>query len=432
MSGKKIKLTLVLTLILLLSACVHKSEVKSDKPLVYASFYPVYDMVKSVAGDTIEVKSFMPPEKYAHLWEPTPKDIRRLSEADLLVVNGANMERWLDSIKENLPNLKILTLSDGVDLITYKGASAIGDFQFMTEMELGKGKYKIEFGHTHEDLMRVAFIDNSTNLSKEELIKMGKRIMEDKGELISQNSNISVESGKVYGIEMGHESGVITYQVPKEGKWVFISDRISEPILSYELLDYNGNMVENSIMLDSSTSQYDKITYDPHSWLSIKNAKKYSNSIQDKLIELYPKNEKLYKKNKLKYVDKLTDLEVEFKEKFKDVRLREFVVTHNAYAYLAKDFDLRMFSLQGLISMEDPSLKTIKKAIEFCRHYNINTIFYEYGGEKKGAATLANEMQGKTMPLASMEFVSREQKENNENYVDLMRMNLENIYESLR
>lgn len=92
--------------------------------------------------------------------------------------------------------------------------------------------------------------------------------------------------------------------------------------------------------MEGSSSGFDKISYDPHSWLSIVNAKKYLNAIQDKLIEKYPENEKIYKKNKLKYVDQLTDIDAEYKEKFKDLDQREFLVIHYAYQYLARDFDL--------------------------------------------------------------------------------------------
>lgn len=55
-----------------------------------------------VAQDDVVVKSFMPTSATVHSWEPSAKDIKRLAKADLLIVNGANMERWVDKIKENL------------------------------------------------------------------------------------------------------------------------------------------------------------------------------------------------------------------------------------------------------------------------------------------------------------------------------------------
>lgn len=433
MLNKIRKFSIVLfVVVILLSGCTSKENNEKQRPVVYASFYPIYDLASSVAGDTVDLRSFMPPDKDPHLWEPTPKDMKRLAEADLLIVNGANMERWLDKVRESLPNLEILNLSEGIELINYKGAAALGDFQYMTSMDLRKDTYTIEFGHTHEDIIRVAFFQDKEGLSKEDLIKNGKKIMEQKSKLIKQQSTIKVESGEVYGVEMGHEYGLVNYEIPEEGRWIFYSDRLSEELLPYELLDLKGDILEREVLLEGSTSGLDKITYDPHSWLSLINAKKYIKDIEERLSLLYPDNKKVYKKNRLGTIEEITELEYEFRGKLKEVRLREFVVTHYAYAYLARDFDLRQFPLQGLTSMESPSLKTIKKALDFCRVKDIDTIFYEYGQEKKGADTIALELGGKVVPLVSMEYITLEQKKTGGGYVDFMRMNMENIYESLR
>lgn len=131
-------------------------------------------------------------------------------------------------------------------------------------------------------------------------------------------------------------------------------------------------------------------------------------------------------------MEKLTNLEYEYKDKFNQSEIKEFVVTHNAYSYLDRDFNLTQFPLQNLVSMEDPSLKTIKTAIDFCNHYGISTIFYEYGNQEKGARTIAEEIGGNTLPLASMEFVVKEQTAKGERYIELMEKNLENLYESMK
>ncbi|EGS31384.1 metal ABC transporter substrate-binding lipoprotein family protein [Peptoniphilus sp. oral taxon 375 str. F0436] len=171
---KKGRYLVVLLALACLTAC-GGGEKKSNKPLVYTSFFPIQDMTKMIAGDTVDVESFMPVDKEPHLWEPSPKDMKKLAKADLLVVNGANMEPWLDQVKENLPKLDILKLSDSVDLISYKGAAAIGDFQYMTELDLDKQKHEIEFGHTHENVMRVCFFKQDGS-KIEDLVKKGKNI----------------------------------------------------------------------------------------------------------------------------------------------------------------------------------------------------------------------------------------------------------------
>lgn len=429
---KNVKIYLSLFLLLFLMGCSKQTE-PSDKPIVYTSFYPIYDLVENVTGDTVDLRTFMPKEQDPHFWEPSPKNIKELADADLLIVNGANMEKWVGQIEEALPDLKILTLSDGINLITYTGAAALGDFQYMATHDYSKNSYPIEFGHTHEERIRIVFYKNTEDLSVEDLIKKGKELMQVESDaLVKQNEIFEVESGKVYEVQMGHEYGSVNYEIPEAGEWIFYSDRLSDTMLSYKLLDRDSKDLNEEVLLEGSTTGMDKVTFDPHSWLSIRNAKRYVNDIEYELTSLYPQHERLYRRNSSKYVGELTELDFEYRDKFKELEFREFVVTHYAFAYLAKDFDLVQYPLQELTSTEAPSLKSIREAIYFARRNDVETIFYELGLEKQSAETIAGEIEGQALPLISMEYVSREQKRAGDSYIDFMRLNFENIYESLR
>lgn len=218
------------------------------------------------------------------------KKIRELSEADLLLVNGANMERWVDDIAEALPDLKIVTLSNNINLISYKGAAALGEFQLMQRSRLEAGKnYPIIFGHTHEDYMRILFVKDDGTLSEKGLVQKGRTLMEDMGTLVKQRETIKIEDGRVYQIEMGHQSGEVFYELPESGDWIIYTDRLPEEILSFTLLspDYSEEL-DNEIILEGSSTKTDKITYDPHSWLSINNAKAYLSTISRELEKLVP------------------------------------------------------------------------------------------------------------------------------------------------
>ncbi len=410
------------------TACNSNDNNKNEKPIVYASFFPIYDMVRQVAGDTVQVKSFMPINTDPHMWKPTAKDMKELSNADILFINGANMERWVDQVKHNLPNLKIVNLSEKVNLISYKGSAELGDFQYMTKMDARKNtKYHFQFGHTHEDVMRVCFLKNDNNEKLDKVIDRAKKNMQNKGKLIKQKETIQVEENKVYSLEMGHESGRIFFEFPTDGSWYVVSDRISERLLSYQImLDETNVPIED--LVTHSTSNKDKITYDPHSWLSLKNAKIYMNTIYEVLVENYG-NKDYYKKNKFKAVNTLTTMHAKYQNKFNQLKKKEFITTHYAWEYLAQEYNLTQYPLQGLISTESPSLKTIKKAIDYCQLKKINTIFYETNMPPKNASTLAEEINGTTMTLNSMEYVKDSEKTGS--YTTIMEENLENIYKSL-
>lgn len=427
-------LAVLLAVTFSLGACQAKQDANNGehKPIVYASFFPIYDLVRQVSGDTLDVRSFMPTNTDLHTWEPTGRNMKELAKADILFVNGANMERWVDSVKHNFPNLKVVSLADKVQLITYKGAASIGDFQYMTEISAkADTTYKFEFGHTHEDIMRVAFIRKDKDYALKEIINIGKKVMEQKGELIPQEQEIAVTPDKVYALEMGHVSGRVYFKLPEDGDWYVLSDRVSERLLPYTLQTKAGEKIEHNDLVTTSTNGHDKVTYDPHSWLSLNNAKRYLNYIYDTLKTTYPDNAKLYGKRKFKAVDRLTDIQAQYKEKFASLDKKAFLVTHYAWEYLAKEYGLMQYPLQGLISTESPSLKTIKKAIKFCRDQEVNTVFYESNMPPKEAQALVQEINGKFVDLTSMEFVPSDDQGEIGSYTKIMEANLAKLYAAL-
>ncbi|MCI5642619.1 MAG: zinc ABC transporter substrate-binding protein [Peptoniphilus sp.] len=430
--SKIIKIMLVILLASSLISC-EKEKNTIDKPIIYTSFYPVYSLTKSVVGDTVDLKMFMPKNQDPHLWEPTPKKIKELSKADLLIINGANLEHWSDSISKTLPNLDILNLASGVNLISYKGAAAIGDFQYMVMGDFDTETYSFDFGHTHEENMRIAFLYCDKKYSERELVKIGRKLMENTGEDIPQKHLINVENRKVYKLEMGHEHGEIYYKLPKKGEWIMFSDRVSTDLLSYKMLDLHGNDLNLKVLRDTSTTNEDKITYDPHSWMSIRNAKRYVNDIEYKMSQLYTENKNIYRKNASKTLRELTALDYKYRDLFKNTKRKEFIVSHFAFAYLAKDFDLIQYPLQGLTNADSPSIKKLIKVIEDSKSRHINTIFYEYGMPKNGADIIAEEIDADLKGLISMEYINKDiENDIGKDYIDMIEYNLKTIYDSLR
>ena len=68
----------------------------ADRPLrVVASFSILADLAAQVAGPVAEVSALVGPDADAHVFQPSPADVRRLAQADLVIVNGLGFEGWL-------------------------------------------------------------------------------------------------------------------------------------------------------------------------------------------------------------------------------------------------------------------------------------------------------------------------------------------------
>lgn len=190
--------------------------------------------------------------------------------------------------------------------------------------------------------------------------------------------------------------------------------------------------MENEILMEESSKSVDKISFDPHSWLSINNAKAYLGAISRELSKLSPEHEKDFRNRRFKAVDELTLLQYEYTDKFSKLNKKDFIVIHYAFAYLARDFGLVQYPLQSLTSMDDPSISSIINAIDYARKADIKTIFYEYGKPLSVAEIIAEELaNARTSPLASMEYVLPGKSIDDTSYYDLIKMNLENLYEEL-
>ncbi|SEB93988.1 metal ABC transporter substrate-binding protein [Rhodobacter sp. 24-YEA-8] len=97
-----------------------------DKLKVVTTFTVIADMAQHVAGDAADVVSVTRPGAEIHGYEPTPQDLVRAMDADLILWNGLNLELWFAGFLENLGDLPSATLTDGIDPIAVSSGSYQG------------------------------------------------------------------------------------------------------------------------------------------------------------------------------------------------------------------------------------------------------------------------------------------------------------------
>ncbi len=171
--------------------------------------------------------------------------------------------------------------------------------------------------------------------------------------------------------------------------------------------------------------------YDPHTWLSPIVAKDQAKVIADKLSDIDPANKEYYMANYDKVIAELNDIIKEYEEKFEETTHKNFLVNHKAFSYLARDFGLNQLALTDLTSTGDEGARDVKQMIDTANELGINTVFYEKGTDGKSAQTIADEIGAETATLNTMEFATDEDLDNNITYQQLIRENLEAIYQSM-
>jgi manganese/iron transport system substrate-binding protein len=111
---------------ILLSATLASTAVAKDKMKVVTTFTVLADMAANVAGDAADVVSVTKPGAEIHGYEPTPRDIVRAYDADLILWNGMNLELWFEQFLSNLEDIPAATLSDGIVPIDISSGSYTG------------------------------------------------------------------------------------------------------------------------------------------------------------------------------------------------------------------------------------------------------------------------------------------------------------------
>lgn len=82
-----------------LAAAAASSEPAAAPVLkVVATFSILADMAREVGGPAVEVSALVGPNADAHVYEPTPADVRRVARADVVVTNGLRFEGWIDRL----------------------------------------------------------------------------------------------------------------------------------------------------------------------------------------------------------------------------------------------------------------------------------------------------------------------------------------------
>jgi manganese transport system substrate-binding protein len=102
------------------------ASARKGKKVILTTFTVLADMAQNVAGDKAIVESITKPGAEIHGYEPTPSDLVRGKDADLILDNGLNLERWAARFYNSFSKVPHVTLSEGFEPVgiaedAYKG-----------------------------------------------------------------------------------------------------------------------------------------------------------------------------------------------------------------------------------------------------------------------------------------------------------------------
>lgn len=155
--------------------------------------------------------------------------------------------------------------------------------------------------------------------------------------------------------------------------------------------------MREGIDLISDSCGHGKKCYDPHIWLSPRLVKTQANRIADVLSETYPENKKMYQERLKLFLQELDQLDSFISETLKPMYPRSILVSHPAYAYFCRDYDLKQFSIE--YEGRDPTPKQLTNILIEARENQIHTIFIQEQYSNKGAKLIGEEIKAVLVTL---------------------------------
>lgn len=103
---------------LLLAGCGAREETRDSRMLVAVSIAPLYDFARRVGGDHVQVELLVPPAASPHTYQLEPRQMKTLSKASVLVLNGIGLEYWADKAVGAAGNsgLVVVRTADGLPI----------------------------------------------------------------------------------------------------------------------------------------------------------------------------------------------------------------------------------------------------------------------------------------------------------------------------
>ena len=344
---------------------------------------------EQVAGDDAEVVAVIPPGADLHTFSATTGDIRNIDAADVVIVNGFNLEESvLETIFEHIPDdARLVIAAAGIKPLEgghHDEEDDHGD-------EEGEGHDEGEDDHADEDE------DEGDDHGDEE----------EEGEHHEEEE----EEGDDHGDEEegeGHDED--------EG-----DDHADE--------DDHGDEDDHAKAEAPAGAELAVADGDPHMWLTVPNAMVYVRNIADGLAAADPDNAAAYRERADAYITELEALDAEVRAEVDSIpqERRILIVYHDAFQYFAVEYGLELAAAVLPASpSQQASAAAVAEIIEIVAGRDVGAVFREPQFAADALEAIAEEAGVGVSILYSGAFTDEVNT-----YADLMRFNARSLVEGL-
>ncbi len=419
---KLLSIVTVFTLIIsLFTACTSDGEKESAnadegnaKIKVVTTIYPQYDFAKKILGDRGDVKMLLKPGAEAHSYEPSPKDIEAIKSADLFICIGSHNEYWVDKIMDSMEGEKpeVIKLMDCVNLL---------DFELVEGME---HKHDHEHEHEGEDHEHEHEGEHHEAHEEEHHHDEDEHHEGHEEEHHDEDEHHEGHEEEHHDEEEHHEDHEEEHHHDEDGHHEGHEEEHHDEDKHHDSHEHEGEDHEH---------EHEGHTVDEHVWTSPKNAIKIARIIEEKVIEKDKEYEAEYHKNADAFVNELEGLDKELTEVVSNAKRRTVLFGDRfPFRYLANDYGLKYYAaFTGCSTETEADLSTIVFLEDKVKEEKLPVVFTIEMANGKIADAICEDTGAKKLVLHSCHNLTKDEVESGEDYLSIMKKNIENLKEAL-
>lgn len=301
--------------VILCTGCAQKEGVKRDieKQKIVVSFYPLYNVTQYIAGERADVVNIAQGQE-VHEYVPSPGDVQKMYDADLVIVMGGGLEPWATDV---LPRL-----------------------------------------HEH-------------------------------------------------GVPVVNISENLPFYSPASNKHENVDEHVADHNVDHD--------------------EHDHGDFDPHIWLDPVMMQDIVRVIGGAIIQIDESAVGVYNENILRLNAEFADIDASYRAGLAKCAHREAIISHEAFGYIERRYDLHLHAIAGLSTMDEPSAQVMaqlqKEASDGVTH-----VLAEQNSVQRFAQTIAQDTGLQMIEINALERGTGDPKIS---YGDVMRKNLQALREAL-
>lgn len=414
-------MTVTLLLIIVMAGCQTNAEGESSdqsttKLQIYTTVYPLEYIVEQLGRDSVEVETVYPPGADGHTYEPTTQDMTNYAQSDAFIYVGDGMEAFSETISDPLENqeVELIRIADN-EALFQKGETAdehseggsnsesesepvdtIIDDHEDNGVSNNDGEVNIEGVAGHYHTGDTIVLTASHNKEPDSFRWYTKPVHSDQWE-IAENQNSETFEGEATE-EIGH--------------------------VKVALLDEDGDEITSSEAADIIIDDHEEFA--PHIWVDPLKMIEVAEIVKNELIALNPDQEEHYNSNFEELKENLTSLDNEFIEQLEEKENKKIIVPHAAFGYWEERYGVEQIPIRGFSMSEEPSQRQLTELSDTAEENNLDYVLFEQNNsDARLPKVIQEQIDADARIIHNLEVRTEEDINDEEDYISLMRRNLE-------